>query len=173
MKILIADDDPVSRRVLRQILGSVEPGCEIVEAANGSETLTVLQTPEHGLDVAFLDISMPECDGLEVFRTLQKDPSTRNLPVVLCTAANDRATVIKAASLGARHYIVKPAATSVVAARLKQIRAALAANPAPATPETKSAPTPDVASTPSPEPAAETNAPEAAAPVETPAAAAA
>lgn len=127
MNILVVDDDPVSRRVLRQILVAAEPGCAVAEASGGSEAITLLQAPTASFDVAFLDISMPDLDGLELLRRIRASSTLCDLPVILCTSSNDRATVIKAAAAGARHYIVKPPAAAIVADKLKQIAGATAA----------------------------------------------
>src|ERR1051325_4048877 len=129
MKILVVDDDPVSRRVLRQILASTEPDCVIAEAACGEEACALLERANHGFDVLFLDISMPDYDGLELLARFRRSAALKTLPVVLCTSSNDRATVIKAAAAGARHYIVKPPAAAIVAEKLKLIRTALPATP--------------------------------------------
>jgi two-component system LytT family response regulator len=130
MKILVVDDDPVSRRVLRQILASTEPDCVISEAGGGEEACTLLERANHGFDVVFLDISMPDYDGLELLARFRRSAALKTLPVILCTSSNDRATVVKAAAAGARHYIVKPPAAAIVAEKLKLVRSALPPTPA-------------------------------------------
>lgn len=122
MKILIVDDDPVSRRVLKQIL-SADPGSELVEASTGAEAWTLLTTATPRFDATFLDLSMPEMDGLEVLRRIRADPALSDLPVILCTSSHDRPTVLKAAVAGARHYIVKPASAPLVFVKLQQAMA--------------------------------------------------
>lgn len=135
MKILVVDDDPVSRRVLRQVLTTANPDCEVAEAQCGNEACDMLEKPAHGFDAAFLDISMPGLDGLALLQRFQKNPVLRELPFVLCTSANDRATVIKAAAAGARHYIVKPPALAIVAEKLKVIQGIRPRKSAPAAAE--------------------------------------
>lgn len=127
MKFLIADDDPVSRRLLRQVLTSVVPDCKIEDAANGEETLAALEQPDHGCQVIFLDITMPDANGIDLLKKFKETPALQAIPVVLCTSANDRATVTKAVAAGARHYIVKPPSAPVLAAKLKQLQIATAA----------------------------------------------
>ncbi len=123
MKILVVDDDPVSRRVLRQILAQAQPDCVVLEASGGEEACQLLERPEHGFDLVFLDISMPDYDGLDLLARFRRSAALRTLPVILCTSANDRATVIKAAAAGARHYIVKPPQAAIVAEKLKLVQA--------------------------------------------------
>lgn len=124
MKFLIADDDPVSRRLVRQILASLDPDCKIEDAANGEETLAALEQPDHGIDVIILDITMPDANGIDLLKKFKETPALQAIPVILCTSANDRATVAKAVAAGARHYIVKPPSTNVIAAKLKQLQTA-------------------------------------------------
>lgn len=130
MRILIVDDDALSLRVLRQILLS-QPGFEIEEAACGVEAWILLANPANAFDAVFLDISMPDFDGVEVLERMRSTSTLRNVPVIMVSGANDRPTVLKAIEAGAQNYIVKPASASVVIAKLKQALAALPAAGAP------------------------------------------
>ncbi len=121
MKILIVDDDPVSRGVLRQIL-SKQPDHQITVAEDGASAWALLDDANRYFDVAFLDLSMPPPDGFELLQRIRKSPLLHGVEVVLCTGANDRATIAKAIQHGARHYIVKPCTEAVVTAKLEQIR---------------------------------------------------
>jgi two-component system chemotaxis response regulator CheY len=122
-KILIVDDDPVSRRVLRQILAQAEPGCVVVEAHSGIEACVMLEMPGHGIEFVFLDLTMPDFDGFEVLDRIRQVRSPQSPAVILCSSATDRSTVLKAAAAGARHFIVKPPRVEVVAEKLRQVRA--------------------------------------------------
>ena len=130
MNILIVDDDPVCRRVLKAIVAS-EPGHQITEAIDGAEAWALLDNPSRFFDVVLLDISMPEPDGIEILRRIHESQILRSVRVVMCTAANDRETVAKVIQLGGRHYIVKPAAAPRVHAKLKQLQAEIVAESAP------------------------------------------
>ena len=122
MRILIADDDPVSRTVLVEILHR-QPGVTVTIAEDGAAAWTLLDDPARSFDVLFLDLSMPKLDGFHLLRRIRDHQFLKSLEVVLCTASNDRGTVIKAASLGARHYLVKPCTEKVVVAKLRQLQA--------------------------------------------------
>src|SRR4051812_35292089 len=63
MKLLIVDDDPLSLRVLRQIL-LTQPGFKVEEATCGVEAWVLLANPANGFDAVFLDISMPDFGGV-------------------------------------------------------------------------------------------------------------
>ena len=121
MKILIADDDPVSRGVLHKIL-TLRQEHHVTVAEDGAKAWNFLDDPSRYFDVAFLDLSMPHLGGFELLQRIRTSPLLADIEVVLCTGSNDRATIAKAIQLGARHYIVKPCTEAVVTAKLKQIR---------------------------------------------------
>lgn len=102
-RVLIADDAPFMREVLRDIL--VEGGFEVVaEAGDGVEALE--QYRAHSPDVVTLDIVMPRRNGLDGLRAiLEHDPSAC---VVMCSALGQEALVMEALDAGARDFIVKP-----------------------------------------------------------------
>lgn len=123
MNILIVDDDPVSLAVLEKILTG-QPGVQVTSAKDGTSAWNLLFDPARTFDVVFLDLSMPAPDGFELLRRIREVPMLKALEVILCTGSNDRATVIKCAQLGARHYIVKPCKEEIVVAKLKQLQTA-------------------------------------------------
>ncbi len=81
-RILIVDDEEISRYVLRQHL--MTPEHVIWEASSGEEAMRVAR--EERPDVVCLDLTMPEADGHEVLRRLKNDPETAEIPVVVVTA---------------------------------------------------------------------------------------
>ena len=120
MKILIVDDDPVSQAVLREIVTATGEH-QVTTAGDGAAAWALLDDASRSFDVAFLDISMPELDGFELLLRIRRSPLLSSTEVVLCTGANDRATIAKAIQFGARHYVVKPCSAPIIAAKLKQI----------------------------------------------------
>jgi len=103
--ILIVDDESIIRMDLREILQ--EKGYNVIgEAKNGLEVLAFCQkvTP----DLIIMDIKMPEMDGLEVLKEMNKDIEFPKVPVVMLTAYNQPELIEKAISLGVFGYIVKP-----------------------------------------------------------------
>jgi CheY-like chemotaxis protein len=125
MKLLIVDDEPVARQVLRQIL-SAQPEHQLTLAEGGAEAWALLDDPSRYFDIVFLDVTMPEPDGLEIVRRLRESPLHKSVQIVLCTASKDRDTVTKAVQLGVRHYVVKPCSAPVVMAKMQQIVATMA-----------------------------------------------
>lgn len=106
-KVLVVDDNEQIRMALRVTLE--DEGHEIVEAADGLEALDL--SAEESPDLVLLDIGMPRMDGIEALKRLKAFSVTRNIPVVMVTALNDRETVATAVKLGLRDYIVKPWST--------------------------------------------------------------
>jgi CheY-like chemotaxis protein len=125
MKLLIVDDEPVARMVLRQIL-SAQPEHQLTLAEGGAEAWALLEDPSRYFDIVFLDVSMPDPGGLEIVRRLRESALHKSVQIVLCTAAQDRETVTKAVQLGVRHYIVKPCSAPIVMSKMQQIKATMA-----------------------------------------------
>ncbi|MDZ4672894.1 MAG: response regulator, partial [Gemmatimonadota bacterium] len=87
MRILLADDDPVSRRILTAMV--VGLGHDAVVAQDGAEAWTRFQA--ESLDIVITDWMMPELDGLELTRRIRAMPKPRYTYVVLLTALEGRA----------------------------------------------------------------------------------
>ena len=113
-KALIADDEPVARRGVRQLLDNFPEFVVVGECRNGAEVLTALDTAD--ADVVFLDIQMPGVDGFEVIRrrTVERMPA-----VVFLTAFDQFA--IKAFETEALDYLVKPVSEARFAATIKRL----------------------------------------------------
>jgi DNA-binding NarL/FixJ family response regulator len=106
LRIVIADDHPIFRSGLRQIL-SAQAGLRIVEEiSDGEQALIAIQrsTP----DIAILDIDMPKKNGFDVVAALRS--SGMDIPVIFLTMYNDREMLDKAMELGARGYVLKESA---------------------------------------------------------------
>jgi CheY-like chemotaxis protein len=103
-RVLVADDNPVSRELIREILENDD--CEVIEAGDGREALEKVR--EHRPDLALLDIQMPVMDGNAVMREIRADPQLSLLPVVALTAYAMQGDREKALALGFNSYITKP-----------------------------------------------------------------
>ncbi len=102
IRALIVDDEPLTGKVLRDIL---EPrNCACVTASNTSCALEMLS--RHCFDLVLLDIMLPGESGLELLDNIKISQPT--LPVVMVTALNDAATAVQAMKKGATDYLVKP-----------------------------------------------------------------
>lgn len=104
-RVLVIDDEEAVQEV---ILGCLEDvgGWETLLASSGSEgfRIAINQLP----DAILLDVSMPEMDGVETFRRLQENHTTKNIPIILLTAKVQPADRIRFAQLGIAGVIAKP-----------------------------------------------------------------
>ncbi len=106
--ILIADDSPVTQRLLGLTLRRA--GHIICTADDGLAALEQLQAAAPDLLIA--DLLMPELDGLSLVRLLRADPLLGGLPVVVLTASGEAADGASAVSAGADAYLTKPASSA-------------------------------------------------------------
>jgi putative two-component system response regulator len=115
--ILIVDDNPLGREALGDVL---EPeGYIVAFAADGPEAL--LKASELQPDVVLLDVMMPGMDGYEVCRRLRSDERLAEMPVLMVTALDDRASRLRGIEAGADDFISKPFDRIEMRARMRTI----------------------------------------------------
>ncbi len=102
--ILIVEDNPLMQRVLGLALGN--QGYHILMAANGLEAIKHLE--ETHVDLALVDVGMPQMDGLTLLSRLRADDRYAALPVVMLTANGQDAVRSQALMLGADGFLTKP-----------------------------------------------------------------
>lgn len=112
-RILVADDEPANRRLLRRIL---ERTAYIAEAADGQEALDLINSEP--FDLVLLDIMMPGMTGLDVLQRIRREPRIADLPVILISALSDANDIVRGLQLEANDYIAKPIDIDVVIARV-------------------------------------------------------
>lgn len=115
MRILIADDDLVSRRLLERTL--IALGHEVTAVGNGLEALAALQGP-NGPRIAILDWKMPGATGLEVCRLVRQRP-TPYVYILLLTARDRREDIVTGLDAGADDFVTKPLDALELRARLR------------------------------------------------------
>ncbi len=114
MRILIADDEPTSRLVLRAMVSKL--GHECVVAEDGSSAWDILASG--GIDVLLTDWMMPGVDGPELCRRLRNEVGGGYIYIVLTTGLDNPEDVLKGMSAGADDYLTKPIDTFAVQTRL-------------------------------------------------------
>ena len=118
MSILVVDDFPTMRRIVRSLLK--ELGFENVEEAeDGQEALTKLRAG--GFEFVVSDWNMPNLDGLEMLKEIGQDPKLSSLPVLMVTAEAKKENIIAAAQAGANGYVVKPFTAATLEEKLNKI----------------------------------------------------
>jgi sigma-B regulation protein RsbU (phosphoserine phosphatase) len=115
MKILMADDNALERRVLQMALAHL--GCEIVVCKDGSEAWSHLERPQ-GPTIAILDWMMPGFNGPEVCRRVRKSPASSFVYIVLLTSLDGTGNLVEGLEAGADDYIKNPFNIEELKARL-------------------------------------------------------
>ena len=115
IRILVVDDEPPIRKLLRMGLGA--HGYPIIEAANGR---TAIEKLAEKPDVIILDLGLPDIQGLELLRRWREEGVS--IPIVVLSSREDEAGKVQALDLGADDYVTKPFGMNELLAR---IRAAL------------------------------------------------
>jgi diguanylate cyclase (GGDEF)-like protein len=113
-KVLVVDDEPISRMLLTSIL---EPFVNCISASNGEEAID--QCVMHKPDLILLDMNMPDVDGLTVCRTLKDNADTAQIPVVFVTSTIDVETENMCWEVGASDFVLKPVTASTLVHRIK------------------------------------------------------
>ena len=112
--ILLVDDDPDCRMLIRDAIEESKVSNQVFEVSNGQEALAFLNrtgrfadAPKPGL--IYLDIEMPGMGGQETLKRVRAMPEFRDTPVVMMTGVSDEAQMLEAAANGANSYTLKPA----------------------------------------------------------------
>lgn len=103
-KVLIADDDPLNRKLLETLLRG--PGYQLRSVASGAEALAEIAADRP--DLLLLDLMMPGMDGFEVVRRIRADDALNGLSIVMVTSLDDEGALTRLASAGVTEIIHKP-----------------------------------------------------------------
>jgi diguanylate cyclase (GGDEF)-like protein len=112
--IVIGDDDQANRNMLVRHL-EVD-GYQIVEAKDGTEVLSILSVQQ--CDLVLLDMIMPELDGFETLGKMKHDPRLRDIPVMMISASDELASIVRCIEMGAEDYLPRPFNPVLLRARI-------------------------------------------------------
>ena len=113
-QILIVDDDPLNRMMLKMALQ--REGHTVLESANGSEALDLLASDRPELVIT--DIEMPVIDGYTLLERRHEDPRLRELPFIVISGVDEMASIVRCIGLGAEDYLPKPFDPVLLRARI-------------------------------------------------------
>lgn len=116
--ILIADDAEINRELLKMIF---ERQFDVLEAANGLQTIEILDEKHDDISMLFLDLIMPEKTGLEVMEHMIEKDYMNTIPVIMITGESTAETDMKAYEYGASDIIYKPFSAKVILRRAMNI----------------------------------------------------
>jgi CheY-like chemotaxis protein len=112
--ILVVDDNEDNRAVLERRLG--RQGHRVTSAGGGHAALDLARRGR--FDLVLLDVLMPDLDGLAVLERLKADPATRDIPVIMISALDDVASVVRCIERGAEDHLPKPFDPVLLRARI-------------------------------------------------------
>lgn len=118
MNILVVDDFPTMRRIVRSLLKELGFN-NVEEAEDGQEALGRLRSGS--FEFVLSDWNMPNLDGLEMLKQMRADAALKELPVLMITAEAKKENIIAAAQAGANGYIVKPFTAVTLEEKLNKI----------------------------------------------------
>jgi two-component system chemotaxis response regulator CheY len=116
--ILIVDDSPTMRRMVRASLGTL-PETQFTEAGSGLDALEKLALGN--VDLVILDLNMPDMHGMEVLRFVRQHQVYRNLPIIILTTRGDDTGRTEAMNAGASLYLTKPFEPHTLAAQARSL----------------------------------------------------
>ena len=118
MSILVVDDFPTMRRIVRSLLKELG-FTNVEEAEDGQDALAKLRAG--GFQFVVSDWNMPNLDGLEMLKRIRADDALKHLPVLMVTAEAKKENIIAAAQAGASGYVVKPFTAATLEEKLNKI----------------------------------------------------
>jgi PAS domain S-box-containing protein len=116
-RVLIVDDERDNRQLLEVMLRP--EGFELLTAASGEEALALVA--QHHPDLILLDIMMPGLDGYQVTSRIKADPATRNIPIIMVTAFDDRHARMLGLNAGAEDFLSKPVDRAELSVRVRNL----------------------------------------------------
>jgi two-component system phosphate regulon response regulator PhoB len=116
-KILIVEDEEEIRELV--VYNLVKQGYQPIPAETGEEGLRMIRSEKP--DLLVLDLMLPGVDGLEVCRTLKRDPATAAIPLIMLTAKGEEADIVAGLEMGADDYLTKPFSPRVLTARIRAV----------------------------------------------------
>jgi len=120
-RILLVEDDPNHRWVMRRILDSAfGEEVSIEEAENGEKALD-RATRKPAIDLILLDLHLPDIDGIEVLKRVRANPSTRGVPIVILTSSQERDDIQTAYQHGANSFVSKSETPELMFQRLRML----------------------------------------------------
>jgi twitching motility two-component system response regulator PilH len=119
-RIMVVDDSPTERHVMNDFL--TRKGFEVIIAENGEQAIEKAKAEKP--DLILMDVVMPGVNGYQATRTISREDSTRDIPVIMCTSKDLPTDRIWGMRQGALDYMVKPVNLEELLGRIEQLGAA-------------------------------------------------
>ncbi|NHF58564.1 response regulator [Flavobacteriaceae bacterium TP-CH-4] len=108
MNILLIEDDTIETMKLQRTVSKLQLRHGILEAKNGEEALSLLESTNALPDIILLDLNMPRMSGIEFLKILKADHRLKYLPTIVLTTSENRADLLECYEIGIAGYIIKP-----------------------------------------------------------------
>jgi two-component system, cell cycle response regulator DivK len=115
-RILVVEDQPDNRRILRDLLGNA--GYELIEAETGEEALTAVEAQRP--DLILMDIQLPVMDGYEATRRIRSNPELKSIPIIAVTSYALAGDEARALAVGCNAYVTKPFSPRALLAKVQE-----------------------------------------------------
>jgi two-component system, cell cycle sensor histidine kinase and response regulator CckA len=116
-RILIVDDERHNRQLLEVMLSA--EGFVLQTASSGEHAISIVETDRP--ELILLDVMMPEMDGYEVTSRIKSNPLTKNIPIIMITAMDDRAARVRGLTAGAEDFLTKPVDRTELCMRVRNL----------------------------------------------------
>ena len=117
-KILVVDDSPTIRKMVRASLEGLE-SAEFIEAGTGLEAIEHLAVSR--IQIIVLDLNMPDMHGIDVLKFVRRNPHYSNIPIIVLTTRGDETSRQTAQEAGATSYMTKPFAPQTLAKAVRDL----------------------------------------------------
>ncbi len=118
-KALVVDDSRAVRMILAKTLKEI--GYDVREAANGREALDIIEAERTALNLVLADWNMPEINGLDLLKTVRKNPALASLVIVMVTTETEIDQMATALEAGANEYVMKPFTRDILLEKLQLV----------------------------------------------------
>ncbi|MEC7522424.1 MAG: response regulator [Myxococcota bacterium] len=118
-RILVVEDSSAMRAFVRAALEEAGVVREVIEAASGFEALRIL--PREQVDLAIVDINMPDVNGLELIRFMRKSESHKDTPLIVISSEASERDRERGLTLGANAYLAKPFTAEALVALVREL----------------------------------------------------
>lgn len=119
MKILVVDDFPTMRRIVRNLLKELSY-VNIYEAEDGAEAIAKLKNDK--FDFIISDWNMPNMTGIDLLKAVRADANLKDIPFLMVTAEAAQDNVVQAVQAGVNNYIVKPFTAATLKEKIDKIK---------------------------------------------------
>ena len=114
--ILVVDDFSMALKTMKVQL---EGEYQVTLAVSGKQALAFLE--KHRPDLIFMDVEMPEMDGIETVKRIKENPLWREIPIIFLTGNKEKDTIYSCMSLGAADYVIKPVSVPKMLEKIRNV----------------------------------------------------